>query len=59
MGGMVIGAIRYCCPKGLNSSEDFDGLMGGQSLGGFGRGFSDLVHCILKAAMNGFGKYRI
>jgi hypothetical protein len=33
--------------------------MGGQSLAGFGRGFSDLVHRIFEAAMNGFGKYRI
>lgn len=56
---MFVGHIRHCCPKGLNSSEGFDGLMGGQSLAGFGRGFSDLVHRIFEAAMNGFGKYRI
>jgi hypothetical protein len=50
--GAVIGHIRDCCPKGLNSGDGFNGLMGGQSLAGFGCSLSDLVY---KAALNGFG----
>jgi len=57
--GAVIGHIRHCCPKGLNSGDGFNGLMGGQSLGRFGCSLSDLVYRIFKSALNGFGKYRI